>query len=163
MIFLKILIIILVIILMALGLAGTILPILPGTILIFVGALLYALFFGLEKVGLGIIIVVGVIAVLSILFDFLAGSIGAKKFGASASGIIGAILGGVAGFFIGNIIGLILGPLIGAFLGELISGKNLRVAGKAGFGALIGFLGGTIMKFVFGLLMILLFVFALLF
>ncbi len=148
---------------MVIGLAGTILPVLPGTILIFLGALLFVLFFGFEKVSVGIIIAIGVIVLLSILFDFLAGSIGARKFGASKAGVIGAILGAIVGLFVGNIFGLILGPLIGAVLGEVILGKNLKVAGKAGVGTLVGFLGGAIMKFVFGLLMILLFVFALMF
>lgn len=160
---LKILILIFIVILMAAGLAGTILPLLPGPILIFGGAFLYILFFGAGKVGVEIIITLGIIALISFLFDFIAGGIGAKKFGASRSGIIGAILGGIIGLFIGNIFGLILGPLFGAFLAEIVAGRSFREAGKAGIGAFIGFLGGTVMRFVLGFIMILIFVFALLF
>lgn len=160
---LKTLVIILSITLIIVGLAGTVLPLLPGNFLIFGGILLFDFIFGFQKISIGILILLFIIALLSFVFDFLAASIGAKKFGASRAGIFGAILGGVVGFFIGNIFGIILGPLIGAFLGEIISGENMKKAGKASFGTLVGFLGGTVMRLSFGLIMVLIFVFALIF
>lgn len=154
----EIAIIILVAALLLIGLIGTIVPVLPGTGLVFLGILAYALYFGIETVGLVTLIILGIAAALSFLFDYLGSAYGAKRYGSTAWGVAGAILGGIVGMIILNIIGLILGIFSGAALAELLfarrdMGQSLRI----GWGSVVGFLGGTILKFLLGLVMIVVF------
>ena len=86
--------------------------------------------------------------------DYLANLYGAKKFGAGKLGIFFAIIGMMTGVVAAGLVGLIIGPLIGAIIGELLSGKSHRQALRAGLGTIVGFLGGTIIKFIIGLVMI---------
>ncbi|HEY4284486.1 MAG TPA: DUF456 domain-containing protein, partial [Chthoniobacterales bacterium] len=88
--------------------------------------------------------------------DFLGGYWGAKYFGATRWGTFGAMLGAVIGLFFG-IIGLFVGPVIGALVGEFIAGKRLVDAGRAGWGSLLGNLGGMCAKLMIALVMIILF------
>jgi hypothetical protein len=93
---------------------------------------------------------------LSLLLDFVASVLGAKKFGATWRGMVGALIGGVIGLFF-NLPGIILGPFLGAMLFEMIGGKEFKVAAKAGAGAVIGLLLGVIGKFSICVMMIALF------
>ncbi len=136
------------------GLAGTVLPFVPGTPLIFAGALLYSWHTDFVRVGGPILLVLLILTVASHLLEPLASLIGAKKYGASGSGLWGAFLGGIIGFLVGGIIGLIIGPFVGAFVLEMIRGRNAREAFNVGFGTLIGFLAGILGKLLIGLLMI---------
>ncbi len=140
--------------LMLVGLAGTILPFVPGTPLIFAGALLYAWHTDFIRIGWLTLVALLVLTVLSYVVDFLASLIGAKRYGARSAGIWGAFLGGILGLLAGGIFGLIIGPFLGAFVFEMIRGRTAREAFDAGFGTLIGFLGGIVGKVVIGLLMI---------
>jgi len=153
---------IIVIALFAIGLAGTILPTLPGNILIFAGALVYGIFTEFEEVTLWVLAALAGISIGAQVLDYVAGAYGAKRFGASKYGIWGAIIGGILGFIILNIVGLIVGVFLGAILPEMLLGQNLREALRVGWGSLLGFLGGTLMKFVLGLVTIGIFLFALL-
>jgi len=153
---------IIVIALFAIGLAGTILPTLPGNILIFAGALVYGIFTEFEEVTLWVLAALASISIGAQVLDYVAGAYGAKRFGASKYGIWGAIIGGILGFIILNIVGLIVGVFLGAILPEMLLGQNLREALRVGWGSLLGFLGGTLMKFVLGLVTIGIFLFALL-
>ena len=153
---------IIVIALFAIGLAGTILPTLPGNILIFAGALVYGIFTEFEEVTLWVLAALAGISIGSQVLDYVAGAYGAKRFGASKYGIWGAIIGGILGFIILNIVGLIVGVFLGAIVPEMLLGQNLREALRVGWGSLLGFLGGTLMKFVLGLVTIGIFLFALL-
>jgi uncharacterized protein YqgC (DUF456 family) len=143
------------------GLAGTILPTLPGTILIFAGTLVYGIFTGFEEVTLWVLAVLAGISIGGLLLDYVAGAYGAKRFGASKYGIWGAIIGGIVGLIILNIVGLIVGVFLGAIVPEILLGQGLKESLKIGWGSLLGFLGGTLMKFILGLLMIGIFVIAL--
>jgi len=87
--------------------------------------------------------------------DFLSGYF-AKYFGATKWGMWGAIVGALIGIFFG-IIGLFVGPVIGAIAGEFLAGKRMMDAGRAGWGSLMGNLGGMIAKLVIGLVMIMIF------
>ena len=87
-------------ILIVAGLIGTVVPILPGTGLVFGGILLYALYFGIETVGLTTLVLFGVVTVLSFVLDLLASLYGASRFGASRSGVIGSAVGGIGGFLV---------------------------------------------------------------
>ena len=142
------------------GLAGSIIPGMPGPPVVFAGALVYGLFTGFTEMGWVMLLVLGLLATVSQLLDYLASAYGAKKFGGSGWGIWGSLIGGLIGFFIFNIPGMIVGLFAGAVLMELWKGKkDTRAALKVGGGSLLGFMGGTLMKVVFSLLMIGLFLF----
>ena len=142
------------IILFAVGLVGTVFPILPGIPLIWLGTVIFAIFTHFEKIGYLVISVFTLLMIFSIVIDYMANLYGAKKFGAGRWGIACAVLGMIIGVLTLGLIGLLVGPLIGVIIGELLSGKDFQQAFKAGIGTLIGFLSGTIVKFMIGLIMI---------
>jgi uncharacterized protein YqgC (DUF456 family) len=131
--------------LVVVGLAGILLPALPGTILIFAGLLLAAWADGFTRVGAGTLTLLGVIAAASYGVDFVAAALGAKRLGASPRAMAGAAIGTLFGLFLG-LPGLIVGPFAGAVIGELTVDRNLARAGRAGVAAWIGFAIGTAVK-----------------
>jgi uncharacterized protein YqgC (DUF456 family) len=133
---------ILAILLVLAGIAGSVLPALPGVPLVFAGLLLGAWIDHFQKVGWFTLAVLGLLTLLSFAVDFLATSMGAKRVGASKWAIAGSALGTLAGLFFG-IPGLILGPFLGAVAGELLARRGQRQAVRSGFGAWIGLLVGT--------------------
>src|SRR5581483_1949238 len=137
-------------------LAGTILPMLPGVPLVFAGLLLAAWSNRFESVGWPVLAVLALLTLLSVLVDFTASSLGAKRVGASRAAILGAGLGAGFGMFLG-LPGLLLGPFVGAALGQFLARRELRDAARAGFGAWLGFLVGSLAKLALGLVMILVF------
>ena len=142
------------IVVMAVGLIGTVLPIVPGTTIILAAVILHRLMLGSEKsVGWGTIALLALLTALSYLVDLGSNYFGAQRFGATKWGIAGAILGGVIGVFFA-LPGMLLGPVIGAIAGELISGKRLVAAGRAGWGTLLGNLAGMLARLLLGLAMI---------
>jgi len=143
------------------GLAGNILPALPGIPMIFGGIWLAAAVNEYQRVGTGWLLVIGALGAFGVLVDFMAGVLGAKRVGASKAALWGASLGTVAGMFFG-IPGLILGPFVGALLGELASGKSVLRSAHVGVGTWLGLLFGTLVKLVISLLMIGMFGFAML-
>jgi len=145
------------VVLFAVGLIGTVLPIFPGTIIILAGAVIHRIMLGPEKsIGWRSIIILTLLTLATYAFDFLSGYFGAKYFGATKWGMVGALLGAVIGIFFG-LIGLFVGPVIGAIAGEFLAGKKMMDAGRAGWGSLMGNLGGMIAKLVIGLVMIMIF------
>jgi hypothetical protein len=142
------------IILLIIGLAGSVLPMLPGTPLIFLGALLYAWHTNFTAVTWGILLLLLALTLLSQILEYLASTLGAKKFGASRWGIVGALCGGFIGMIGGGLAGLIIGPFLGALLFELLYGKSLKASVHIGVGTMVGFLGGAIGKFIIALTMI---------
>ena len=137
--------------LMALGLAGTVLPAIPGVPLIFGGAALYAVLTGFSPVGVGHLVVYGALTLLAMALDVIANLLGARAFGATRWGVIGAAVGVVVGLLVGGPVGLLLGPLAGAVALEALSGQPLRQAFRAGIGALVGFVLGTAVDLALGL------------
>jgi len=127
------------------GLAGLVLPALPGAPLIFLGLVAAAWAEHFVYVGGWTLTLLGFLAILGYLVDFAAGAFGAKHFGASGRAVIGAGLGTVVGMFFG-ILGVIIGPFIGAIAGELTVRRDLRAAGRAGFGATLGLVLGAAAK-----------------
>src|SRR5215216_5352037 len=106
------------VVLFAVGLIGTVLPVFPGTIIILAGALLHRLMLGPEKsVGWRSMVVLVLLTVATYALDFLSGYLGAKYFGATKWAMSGAVLGALIGIFFG-IVGLFIGPVIGAIMGE---------------------------------------------
>ncbi|MEZ5461366.1 DUF456 domain-containing protein [Dokdonella sp.] len=141
----QILLYVLATLLILIGLAGTILPALPGVPVVFAGMLIAAWAGDFVHIGWPTLTILGLLTALALLVDLLAGLLGAKRVGASGWALFGAALGTIVGLFFG-IIGLILGPFVGAVLGELIAGSNLRRSAAVGFGAWLGFVFGTLAK-----------------
>jgi len=145
------------IVLFAIGLIGTVVPILPGTTIILAGAVIHRMMLGPEKsIGWPTIGVLVLLTLATYALDFLGSYFGAKYFGATKWGAFGAFIGALIGLFFG-IIGLFVGPVIGAIAGEFIAGKRMIAAGKAGWGSLLGNLAGMIGKLVIALAMITIF------
>ena len=131
--------------LLLLGVAGTVFPALPGLPFMFAGAWLLAYSSDYQIIGSFSLLVLFLIAALGMAMDFVAGILGAKYTGASSEALWGAFIGGIAGIFMG-LAGLVLGPLLGAAIGEFLDKKNIWLAGKVGIGTLIGFIVGTVAK-----------------
>ena len=145
------------VVLFAVGLIGTVVPVLPGTIIVLAGAIIHRIMLGAEKsIGWKTIVVLVMLTLLSYAFDFLGSYFGAKYFGATKWGAFGAIVGALVGLCFG-LIGLFVGPVIGALAGEFIAGKRMIDAGRAGWGSLLGNLGAMIGKLVIALAMIAIF------
>ena len=136
---------VLAVVLVLVGVAGTFLPALPGTVLVFAGLLLGAWADDFTRVGWPTLVLLGVLTVLSYAVDFLAAAFGVRKFGASRRAAVGAALGTMLGLFFG-LPGLIAGPFVGALIGEIWARRGFEGAGRAGLGAWLGFLLGAVIK-----------------
>ena len=110
-------------VLVVIGILGTILPALPGLPLVFIGMLLASWASGFEKVGWVTLVVLGLLTVLSMVIDFAATALGAKRVGASRLAIIGSIVGTFAGLAFG-FVGVFIGPFVGAVAMQLLFGRN---------------------------------------
>src|ERR687892_132879 len=157
------------IVLMVVGLVGSILPGLPGVTLIFLSALVYATLTDFRSVGAAILVVLFIFAAIAFVADFVATSYGARRFGASNWGTIGGAIGGIAGALIGLLFlgtgppfGLILGTIAGVFIGEYLkrtrqdqqetgsTGSDWRRASHAAGGVLVGYLASSVIQGLLG-------------
>ena len=146
--------------LILLGIAGTVLPALPGAILVFAGIALGAWIDGFTRIPLWLLGVFALLTALAWAVDFIAAALGAKRAGASRLAIVGAAIGTIAGVFTG-LVGLLFMPLAGAAIGEYIAQRDLRRAGHVGIATWVGLLIGTAAKIAIVFAMVGLFVFAL--
>ncbi|HKH74815.1 MAG TPA: DUF456 domain-containing protein [Vicinamibacterales bacterium] len=135
------------------GLVGTVLPALPGAMLIVAGLVVAAWADGFTKVGVWTLLLIGVIGAASYLVDFAAAALGARKFGATPRAMVGAGLGTLLGLFLG-LPGIIIGPFLGAVIGELTVHRDMAKVGKAGLAAWIGFVVGMAVKVAIAFVMI---------
>lgn len=142
------------------GLAGTVLPVIPGAPLMLAGMFAAAWAGGFERVTWRTLAVLAILTALSISSDYAAAALGAKKVGASKLAFVGAILGALVGVFFG-LPGLLLGPLLGAVGGELIATQNIERATKSGLGAGLGLIVGTLAKLAIAFAMLGIFILAL--
>ena len=140
-------------VLVIVGVLGTVLPVLPGTMLVFAGLLLAAWADQFARVGWIGLSIIGALAALAVAADIIASALGAKRVGASPQALVGATAGGVIGILFG-IPGMILGPFAGAVLGELLARGRLAQAGKVGIGTWLGLLAAAVLKVVIAFLMI---------
>jgi len=143
------------------GLVGTVLPALPGTLFVLAGIVLGAWIDDFSRVGWGVLSVIGVLALLAWVLDYVAGLLGARKAGASRQAIIGAALGTVAGLFMG-LVGVLFMPLVGAAIGEFIARRDHERAVKVGLATWLGIMAGLVSKVVIAFVMIGVFIAALL-
>ena len=145
------------IVLLAVGLIGSVLPAIPGATIILAAAVIHRIMLGPEKsLGWRALTVLVLLTLATYAIDVLSGYFGAKYFGATKWGTFGAIIGAIGGLFFG-IIGLFVGPVIGAIAGEFVAGKRMIDAGRAGWGSLLGNIGGMIAKLAIALVMITIF------
>ena len=166
-------------VLMVVGLLGSVLPGLPGVTLIFLSALVYALLTDFRTVGAAVLVVLFMFAAIALVTDFVATSYGARRFGASNWGTLGGAIGGIAGALvgllflgIGSLLGLILGTIAGVFIGEYLKrtrqdqqgpgskGSDWRRASHAAGGVLVGYLASAVIQGLLGLASVVAFVFA---
>ena len=127
------------------GLAGTVLPALPGLPLVFAGMLLAAWVGDFQRIGGWTVAILAVLTAFALGIDALAALLGAKRVGASRLALLGAAIGSIVGLFFG-LIGLIVGPFVGAFLGELAHSREAGLATKVGVGTWLGMVIGGIVK-----------------
>jgi uncharacterized protein YqgC (DUF456 family) len=141
------------------GVAGVVLPLLPGTPLIFVGLWIAAWLDGYARVSATVVVVLGVLGVLGLVVDYIASAAGVKRAGASGLAVWGAAIGALLGIFAG-LPGLILGPIVGAIAGELLARRPFEKASRAGVAAGIGFLVAMAAKLGIAVAMLCVFAFA---
>ena len=139
--------------LILIGLAGTVLPLLPGTLLVWGGIFLGAWIDDFTRVSVGTVVIISVLAVLAWALDFVAGLLGAKRVGASKLALLGAALGTVVGIFMG-LVGVLFMPLVGAALGEYWSQKNQQRAAKVALATWLGLMVGMVAKVVLSFVMV---------
>lgn len=159
----SILIILAIIILIVAGLIGIFFPVLPGAPLILAGIFIYAFWDRFTHISGWTVGILVALTIFITVVDYIAQIIGAKRYNASRLALICAGFGIIFGFIIGNIWGFIFGPFIGAFIGEMIDSQDLRKAFRSGTGVMIGFLAGTLVKFIVALVMVGIFVGSLVF
>lgn len=130
---------------MLVGTAGVVLPVLPGLPLTFAGMLLAAWVGGFQQVGWITLTVLGVLTALSVVVDLLSTALGAQRVGASGLAIIGSIIGTFAGLLFLPI-GILVGPFAGALIGEMLHGRELGQATKVGLATWMGLMLGVVLK-----------------
>ncbi len=147
--------------LIVVGLAGTVLPALPGTLFVLGGIVLGAWIDGFTRVGGVTVTVVTMLALLAWVLDYVAGLLGAKKAGASRRAIVGAALGTVGGLLMG-LIGVFFMPVVGAAIGGYSEQKDHARAAHVGVATWLGIMAGMVAKVVIAFMMIGAFIVALL-
>jgi uncharacterized protein YqgC (DUF456 family) len=144
------------------GLAGTVLPALPGTAFVLAGIVLGAWIDDFTRVPVWVVGLCTALAVLAWVLDYVAGLMGARRAGASKQALIGAAVGTVVGLFMG-LVGVLFMPLVGAAVGEYLARKNERQALNVGVATWLGIMAGLLAKVVLACMMIGIFVIALVF
>ena len=143
------------------GLVGSLLPVVPGSFIVWLGVIMHRLWMGADaSVTWKIVILTGILTLFGQIVDFLMGIWGARKFGASWKGAVGAFVGAFVGFFVPPpLFWLIVGPIAGAVVGELAAGRTFREGGKAGVGTVVGGIIAVALKFGISMCVIALFFF----
>ena len=147
------------VVLILIGIAGVVLPALPGLPLVFAGMMLAAWAGDFQQIGWVTLVVLGLLTALSFAADIFSTAIGAQRVGASRKALWGTVIGTLAGLFFMPI-GLLAGPFVGALLGELWHGRELGQATKVGLGTWLGIVLGVVLKLGLTFAMVGLFVFA---
>ena len=133
------------VVLIAVGVVGTVLPAIPGSTLVFAGIALAAWIGDFARIPVWIVVVAGVLAALTWVVDVAAAAVGARRVGASPWAVAGAAIGTVAGIFTG-LVGLLFLPLAGAAIGEYLAERDMLRAGKVGLSTWLGIVIGTALK-----------------
>ena len=139
--------------LIAVGLAGTVIPAIPGLPIIFAGSWLIGWASGYELISVTAVVILALLAAVGIGIDILAQILGAKRAGASRAGLWGAVIGTVVGLVTG-IWGIVFFPLIGAVIGEIMAGRDMLKAGTVGLATWIGMAVGIGVKIALAFIMV---------
>lgn len=145
--------------LVVIGLAGTILPAVPGVPLVFAGLLIIAWLGDFQRIAWPTLTLLALLTALAIVADLVAALFGAKRAGASKLALLGAALGSVVGVFFG-LLGIFVLPFIGAVIGELMARQRLGQAAKVGFATWLGMLAAALVKLSLAITMLGLFMIA---
>jgi len=152
------LVLILALLLMVVGVVGTVLPVIPGTILIFLAALVYAVLEGFQAVGWPTLVILGLLTLVATTADLWATSVGAKVGGASGWSVLAGLLGGLVGLVVLSLPGAIFGAILGVLLVEIVRVGDWKQALKAGSGWAIGWVLSTVLQLGIALVMVAIFV-----
>lgn len=144
-------------VLLIVGMAGTVYPVLPGALAIYFSFFVYGWFFSFAPYNALFWIIQTLTVVALFVADYAVNVWGVKRFGGSRLSAILSTVGIIIGPFVNPVFGLILGPFVGAVLGELIGKAPLDRAVKVGFGSVLGLLTSTVMKVILQLAMIIVF------
>lgn len=131
--------------LIVVGVIGTVLPALPGVILVFGGIALAAWIDDFTRIPVWVVLLLGAMTAVAWIVDYAAAAMGAKRVGASKFAIFGALIGTFVGVFTG-LWGLLFMPLVGAAIGEFVAQRDFRRAGTVGLATWLGMLLGTAIK-----------------
>ena len=140
------------------GLVGSVMPALPGVVLILAGAVVHAVATGFDPIGPGRLAILALLMAVAYALDYAAGALGVKRFGGSGWAVTGAVVGALVGLFFG-LPGLLLGPLVGSLAAEYAYTRQLSTSARAAFGTVVGLLVGAVAKIGLALAMIALFLF----
>ncbi|RMA66396.1 DUF456 domain-containing protein [Ulvibacter antarcticus] len=133
--------------LMFIGIIGSILPVLPGVPISWAGLVVLYLSPSLSF-DTTFITITGIVAISLYILDYIIPAMGTKRFGGSRAGVWGTTIGLIIGIIAPIPFGILIGPFVGALIGEMIFNKTEGPqAVKAAFGSFIGFLGSTFIKF----------------
>jgi uncharacterized protein YqgC (DUF456 family) len=139
--------------LLILGLLGSVLPFMPGTLLILAGAFIYALATDFATLGTSRLLILAALTALAYGVDYVAGAFGVKRLGGSRWAMLGAVAGSVIGIFFGPV-GLILGSITGAVVVELVRTREVEASLRSGFGSVLGMIVGTAAKLSLAVIMV---------
>jgi uncharacterized protein len=142
--------------LMLAGLVGAVVPVLPGTPLIFAGALLHAFATDFQSLGFGRLALLALLAIVASVLEHLAGALGARKFGGGRGAVIGAVIGVVVGLAWPPF-GLLVCPIAGAIIGELVRTRAIGPSVRTGMGTALGMIVGVAMHLALAVVMVALF------
>jgi uncharacterized protein YqgC (DUF456 family) len=146
---------------MLIGIVGSLVPIIPGVLVSWIGLAVLYLAPSLEFDTL-FITITGIVALILYILDYIIPAVGTKKFGGSKAGMWGTTIGLIVGIFAPIPFGILIGPFLGALVGELVVNKTEKsLALKAAFGSFLGFIGSTFIKFIATLIYLGLFIFKL--
>lgn len=148
------------------GIAGIVIPILPGILLIWLTVLAYAIVDGFEAIGWISFIFITLLAIAAGTADIWMSSLGAKKGGAARRAMFFGLIGGIVGFFlfgflvpiVGNLVGSIVGYAAGVFLGQYHKYRDWSMARKASLGGVVGWGLATVIQLAGGLLILIIFI-----
>ncbi len=136
------------VILLIVGIVGSVLPVLPGPPLSWLGLLVLKFVPSVSyRLSWSVIIAVGLFTLVVAILDNVLPIWSTKRIGGGKMVVWGAGIGFIAGFWFGPL-GIILGPFVGALVGGLLSGSHIKVALKHASGAILGFFAGTVLKFI---------------
>jgi len=136
------------------GLVGVVFPIVPSIPLIWFGIVLFGVATNFAIIDSSFLLMISILGLVVVMLDFVGYLWGGKQFRASMWSVVGAVVAGLIGSFFGPLYGLVVGPLLGAIVSQLIIGRDLVFSVETHHYIIIGYMGGTIIKFTVGIAMI---------